>query len=156
VSDSAIVPERPATLYAATDVGVFVTEDRGRTWDKFESATAPLAASVVAVDPVDRRKIIASYSDRIWQTSDRGTSWRETSFFFDVVDFTSLAIDPTDDQVLYAGTSWYFAEGALWMSDDGGDSWEQTPGVPAGIPAIVVGTDARAHVSTAQSGVFDG
>jgi hypothetical protein len=105
---------------------------------------------------VDRKRVIVAWIDTIWQTSDAGASWSQTSFFFDVVVFTSLAFDPSDDQNLYAGTSWYFAEGGLWISGNGGDSWDQAPGVPAGIPSLAVGGDGRAHVATKQRGVFDG
>jgi len=51
-------PRRPATLYAATEKGVFVTDDAAASWQPL-NAGLPVPVLSLAVDPHDPRQLYA-------------------------------------------------------------------------------------------------
>jgi hypothetical protein len=58
VSALAIDPDAPATIYAATDLGVFVTHNRGTTWESFGDGL-PLGGRVLALVLTAQRRLVA-------------------------------------------------------------------------------------------------
>ena|SRR2546425_4079293 len=62
-----------------------------------------------------------------------------------------LVIDPTNPETVYAGT----ANGGVFKSDDGGQSWSRVPGLFAGIFALVIApTSPATTVYAAGFGVY--
>ena len=51
VRDLAIDPERPATLYAATSQGVFVSEDGAQHWSSLSKGLTSLDVQRISLDP---------------------------------------------------------------------------------------------------------
>ena len=58
VSALAIDPDAPETIYAATDLGLFVSRNRGTTWDSFSDGL-PLGGRVLALALTVQRRLIA-------------------------------------------------------------------------------------------------
>jgi photosystem II stability/assembly factor-like uncharacterized protein len=59
VQDLAIDPERPATLYAATSQGVFVSEDGAGRWSSLSKGLTSLDVLRISLDPFDPATIYA-------------------------------------------------------------------------------------------------
>jgi photosystem II stability/assembly factor-like uncharacterized protein len=124
--DIAIDPAHPATLYSATNQGVFKSTDRGTTWRLAgtdpDISLASYSNSNLAVDPSDTSIIFVGTDDGLFKSTDGGDTWAETLSGYN----ESLAIDPVQPSTIYAGapdpaSSGY---GALFKSTDGGSNWE--------------------------------
>ena len=98
-----------AIAYAATQTGLFRTDDGGTTWRQLQTS-----ASHIAVDPADSATAYM-FGGSILKTSDGGATWKEIA-----PDFTSqLAISRSDPKTLYVALT-----SGIAKSTDGGDSWQ--------------------------------
>lgn len=117
VNGLAIDPTNPNTLYAATNYGIFKSNDGGAIW---RSTGAQVFANTVAVDPTTPTTVYAGGSFSLLRSVNGGDSF-ETVFFdsaFGFPNILSLLIDPTNPNTVYAGTS----RGAF-KSANGGANW---------------------------------
>lgn len=119
----AVDPVDRAIAYAATDAGVFRTNDAGRTW----TIVLESQAFSIAINPLDRATVVAaidrssdSHQHLQW-SDDRGTTWRKVHpFTFDEY-ITGLAFDRLQPATLYvsgydAGVSKTADRGATWRT----------------------------------------
>ena len=75
----------------------------------------------------------------VYKSVDRGTTWTKTAFPTVVMDPNGgnrmdgqkMAIDPNNPNVVFAGTQ----EDGLWVTRDGGTTWQQITAVPEGTNA---------------------
>lgn len=111
-----------ATLYAATEQGVFSSAD-GQPWVFLQGSALREDSFVQAltVDPSDAQTLYAGLSDALIVSRDEGETWTA----LEVGDFPgnsvfSLAVDPADPQRILAGT-----QDGFYRSDDGTQSWKQ-------------------------------
>ena len=101
--------------------------------------------------------------DGIYKTVDKGQTWTKTSFVgtFDAngehrTNGQKMAIDPTNPNIVFAGTS----NNGLWVTRDGGTSWQKITVVPQGsggndpVLAGIVIKGSMVYVGTAGSGVY--
>jgi photosystem II stability/assembly factor-like uncharacterized protein len=117
----AIDPRTPATLYAATQKGVFKSIDGGGHW----STTNPGRSIVVlAIDPQAPATIYAgttrganSPAD-VLKSTDGGATWSASGLPTVYSDALALAVDPRTPSIVYAGT----LQG-VFKSTDGGATW---------------------------------
>ena len=116
-----ISPTAPATIYAATEYGVFKSLDGGGNW----SATGLVTfIEVLAIDPVTTTTVYAGGPGGVYKTTDAGINWSAinnglvSNSFIPFV--TAVVIDPTNAATLYAGTS---SGGGVFKSTDGGSNW---------------------------------
>jgi photosystem II stability/assembly factor-like uncharacterized protein len=82
----------------------------------------------------------------IFRSKDGGKTWEKVHYVSDKTGAIELVADPNNPRILYAGfwtaerKSWTFvdgsAEGGVWKSLDGGDTWEKLGG---GLPTGLVG-----------------
>ncbi len=97
-------------LYAATDGGLFRSEDNGWTWDLVRAGVA----TAIVVDPFDQNCLYVA-SGPVWRSINRGETWTATGG----VSVTSIAADPNVPGLLYAtGQSFY-------RSPNSGQNWIQ-------------------------------
>jgi photosystem II stability/assembly factor-like uncharacterized protein len=61
VSDIEEDPDNPDVLYLATDYGLFVTLDRGKSWAKFSTSAPHVIIKDLAIQRRDRDLVIATY-----------------------------------------------------------------------------------------------
>jgi photosystem II stability/assembly factor-like uncharacterized protein len=103
---------------APSHLGLIRSEDRGMTWSSVSlSGEADFHAIVLAHGRVFAAD---SLSGRLLVSSDGGASWDERG----EVALAALAVDPDDPERL-VGADY---EGALFESEDGGESWTRSDG----------------------------
>ncbi|MCG8603628.1 hypothetical protein MJD09_01330 [bacterium] len=111
----------PRRLYLGTeDQGLFISDDRGKSWQQI--TTAPKTATVysVAVDPKNHNIVFAStFADGILRSSDRGKTWQTITNGVDDIPVYKIVLHPDDSAVIYAGT----VNRGILRSTDGGESW---------------------------------
>lgn len=106
-----------ATLWAATQTGLFRSTDGGESFELVSLGGTPIIT--VAVDPTNSQLLYVSLESGLRKSTDGGQSWEEVGYVPDTIGH--IAIDPTNPQVIYAAT--YAA--AIYKSTDGGMSWRQ-------------------------------
>lgn len=150
-----------ATLADAARLGIYRSEDYGRTW-QLASPGPGVSLNTLIVHPVNEQVLYAgaaggpvASTNNLWRSDDGGKSWRK--FFLSLpgnVDgvipaVTALAIDPTQPQALYVGT----AGQGVYRFDVGYDGYgyELVGGVSlheAQVAQLMVGPDNRVYALT--------
>lgn len=134
VHDLAFSPVAPAILFAATDDGVYRSEDRN-TWVRVSQGPINKGPVVeLVLDPTSAMTLYAglgSFDGRVLKSVDGGVSWVEASAGLPRQGRWVLAHHPTASGTLYAGT-----EQGIFKTADGGARWAQ---VSTGITDTVIG-----------------
>jgi photosystem II stability/assembly factor-like uncharacterized protein len=117
-------------MVAATGADVHVSSDRGKSWSK----TAEMPGSILAMAGDDRSVVVGVYDAGVWESLDRGESWSSATGDMSARAYTQLS---TRSGSLYA---WGPNEG-LWVSKDGGGSWQDLPGLPEYAPLTAACVD---------------
>jgi photosystem II stability/assembly factor-like uncharacterized protein len=111
---------------------IYVTHDAGAHWSKLEGhglPHTPLGKIDVAIAPSDSKRVYAliqtADQGSIWRSDDGGANWTNGSWQRELIGragyYIRLAVNPTKpDEVLVANSS-------LWISADGGKSFETRP-----------------------------
>ena len=159
VAVSPVDPRR--TWLAAYEAGVYRTDDGGATWTHVESYPSDYAHSVLA-DPSQADAVyVGSEPAALFRSEDRGSSWTECRGLQDVPESTNwgfhaptrdshirdLVVSPGDASLLYAGIE----VGGVVRSTDGGNSWQQLPGLDDDIHCLHLGTDQQQRVYAATA-----
>lgn len=130
VFDLRYVPESGWAV-AMTASGAFVSRDLGESWQRFGDGVNAARVVATAAAGEDHRRLLASVIEcegpRLALSDDGGRSWRlepglavQPFSTFEVLDF---AVVPSSPGTVYAG-----AVNGVWRSDDGGETWQHTPG----------------------------
>jgi photosystem II stability/assembly factor-like uncharacterized protein len=121
VTQLAIDPAHPGTIFAGTDTtGVYRSDNGGATWVA-ASRGLPAGVAIVdlTVDMVAKRQIVyAATSKGVYRTANGGQTWASQGPPTDA-GTTSLALDPVMSTTLYASTG---GDG-IYRSADGGSTW---------------------------------
>ena len=137
----AIHPQNSNIMWAGGATGgLWKTTDGGQTWTPIDDFAPVLAINCLVMDPHDPNTIYACTGEQtqnwrgagIYKTSDGGDTWTQlsattTSDFYFV---NNLAISPSATSHLYAATNT-----GLWVSLDGGATWNLSLASPDGGPA---------------------
>jgi photosystem II stability/assembly factor-like uncharacterized protein len=118
VSELAVDPTTPTTLYASTDNGVHKSDDGGLTWRAVGlPGQLVQALSVIPTTPTTLYAGVG-YGDEpgVYKSTDGGETWRAAGLSGQSVQ--ALAVDPTTPTTLYAAT-----DNGVYKSDDGGLTW---------------------------------
>ena len=118
-------PADSNVLYAATDVGLFVSRDGAVTWVQAEEFGGQVLD--LLVDPGPPSAVYVGFSDgnggiRFEATTDRGATWQEPAALEAAVKDRMLLA--AFGSVLYARGSARDGTDVLAKSSDGGNSWE--------------------------------
>jgi len=113
----------PQRLYLGTeDHGIFISDDRGESWQQVDGAFATATVYSVKVDSRDPNKVFATtFANGILRSLDRGETWQSISNGIENIPVYNIKIHPDYSGVLYAGT----VNRGIFRSTDGGDSWQQ-------------------------------
>ncbi len=142
VHQVATTPAAPDRLYANTANGVYVSEDRGTSWDHRSKGFPYRYGRAVAVHPDDPDCMLASVSrgphsspaGQLYRSADAGVSWEHVAIGYpETVDHN---IDTF--QIAYSrdGRAWATSDRTLFVSEDRGRSWDQTWTAPGEISLI--------------------
>lgn len=79
VTDLAVDPHDPSTVYAGTRGGVFKTVDGGETWRGVNDGLKNLSIRGIEVHPVNSNLVFAAASSGLFRSQDGGSSWSEVA-----------------------------------------------------------------------------
>jgi photosystem II stability/assembly factor-like uncharacterized protein len=143
-------PRKPDEIYAALEInGVMRSEDSGETWtdcsagliklselphlkSKIVSDTTAegmLDGHAVTINPAEPDTTIAALRMGLFRTTDKGKTWQDMEMkrFSPVTYGRDVKASPTEPNTLYAALSVAASshDGALYRSQDGGQSWKR-------------------------------
>ena len=132
--------------------GIYRSTDAGKTWTHVWKAEGQIGS--LAVHPQDPDVVYAAAQGSpfgpgeergVYRTRDGGRTWRRVLFVDAETGASDVCLDPANPRRVFAGTwearrkPWGLTSGGkgsgLWLSQDGGDTWERLSGggLPAGI-----------------------
>ncbi len=116
-------------LYAGTSAGLYVSRDRGSTWDLLGVELDGLSVRAVVASADDPTVLfVGTFGAGVFRSSDSGESWTATTAGLDDLAVRALAVARADE-VPYAATS----TGGFFRSTDAGASWRA---VNDGLPGL--------------------
>ena len=125
----AVVPSDPNAVVAGTLSGVFLTKDRGSSWQRVSPEQHPDLRNVesLAVDPARPGVIYAGTWHLAWRTLDGGASWHPLrEGMIDDSDVFTMTVDQQDPLTVYAT-----ACTGIYRSRDGGLRWSRVQVLPS-------------------------
>jgi len=156
----AVDPRRPATLYAATDLGLYKSTDSGASWTLLyrDPQGTPVIAAVLDYRNPDTLYAAANAAagsgllPNLLKSTDAGVSFRsipvpiERELFGPLPAITTLAIDPVTP-----GNLWLSASGTLYRSADAGEHWQRSLSVYLQPPLPLVGPPSLDEVTRSRT-----
>jgi photosystem II stability/assembly factor-like uncharacterized protein len=116
-------------LFAATDLGLFKSVDKGERWSMAELPGAGAVYALFGAPNADGR-LIARAASSLFVSKDFGTHWEPFTFPLPASDVNAVAMPEDSGSPLLVGTRL-----GLYSSTDGGANWSTNVG---GIPASTV------------------
>lgn len=165
-------PTNPLRVYASGGVGVYRTDDGGKTW---KSLGLPVSqTNWVAVDPAEPNRVYAAQTWKwgdLLRSTDGGDTWasaanglpdgRVTPTGYPNRAVWQVTVGPKDGKTVYASTAT-----GLFASANGGDDWRRLgpaakPGTMSGMlafalhptdPAVIAGSGYLGRVQLSRDG----
>lgn len=146
ITQLAVHPTQPSTIYAGTTLGVFKSTNAGKTWFPINNGLAGFFVTGLVIDPLTPSTLYVSAgtdfgsSGGVYKSTDGGDSWNLRKNGMTNLNLLSLAIDPVTPATLYAGPN----GSPIYKTTDGGDNW-----VPIGNPfpffVVSIAVDPHNH-----------
>jgi len=141
-------------IYLAGAHGLFVSDDKGRTWTKSGDAVLPDNAIVsLLVTPGSPENVYAVVDGNIWWSADGARSWSMRGN-----DLPAGRVDSMSADIGKAGRLWATAAAQVFLSDDAGSTWTSygKPLADAGISVrgLAVSEDAGILLLATHRGMF--
>ena len=177
-SDLAIEPEKPTTLYAATQGdGIWTSTDGGATWTAANTGIPALGNGFteedsifrISADPVnDGVAYAVTLNHGLYKTTDGGAHWVAANNGISDLQFNGaymnrLVVDPVNPQLLYLAEEVFVGGGlpgttslaGIYTSTDGGSSWSQTGLAGTGVLDLTMDPSNHQHLlATTLSGIY--
>jgi len=132
----------------STGDGVYKSTDGGKTWTHLKDLRDGQQIGQVAIDPKDPNKVFVAVTGHpygpneergLYRTLDGGKTFKRVLYVNDRTGASEVQIDPQHPNVIYAGMwqrqeapwengVWIGADGGLYKSTDGGDTWTKLTG----------------------------
>lgn len=97
VVDVAYIQQFPEALFVSLNSGVFVSRDRGETWQKLNvpiSDVQPYQNLVVRVSPTNPDRILVAVNNVVYRSEDGGNTWNSLSMELPGHVITDISINP--------------------------------------------------------------
>ncbi|MFA5107377.1 MAG: hypothetical protein WC497_03585 [Patescibacteria group bacterium] len=104
IHDIVFDPNKPQTLYLATDYGLLKSNDEGQSWEAMKTLlnfNTPI--SLVAVNPLNSNQIYHTDQSVLYRSDDGGFNWSTLRTLPSKRRISQLLIHPTQPEILYAG-----------------------------------------------------
>ena len=122
-SPARVIAAAARHMYLASATGVFVSEDRGQTWN-VGGENLPqgklTGLAVLAASGSDAEQLFALIGGNIFYSPDRARTWRPRSAGLPAAAVEALALDQDS-----APRLWAAAANRVYKSEDAGMTWEQ-------------------------------
>jgi hypothetical protein len=140
--------------YLAGARGLFLSDDRGRSWSRAGDGILPEAAvSTLVLTPGPSENVYAVIAGNIWVSADGARSWQMRAAGPAAGHVDTLAAD-----VRKAGRLWNAAAAQVYVSDDAGTTWtafgRPLPDAGTSVRGIAVSEDAKVLVLSTHRGVL--
>ncbi|GIU83080.1 MAG: hypothetical protein D6687_11360 [Acidobacteria bacterium] len=117
----------PNIIIVGSVNGIFISRDRGESFKKIDSPTAPVNINSLAIDPTDTNIIYAGTTWRPYKTTDGGKTWRLIKQgIIDDSDVFAIEIDQQNPSHVIAS-----ACSGIYESFDKGETWKKIQGIPS-------------------------
>lgn len=144
VHQVATSPREDDRVYANTAHAVYLSNDRGKSWQHRSDGFPYYYGRAIAVHPEEPDCLLASVSTgphgdaqgQLYRTDDAGLSWSHVTDGFP--DTTAGNIDTFHIGFTPDGRAWSIAADSLYNSQDRGLSWASTWKAPSNIRMIAV------------------
>jgi len=154
VNTIALDPQRPDRIILGIEGdGVYVSNDRGKTYARSCEGLRNLTITSIAADPVLPKRVYASVvfggaSNGIYQSDDAGATWKKLATP-DLPQVLSLVVTEEEEMKFLAGTE----KGFYWSSN--GSEWTQAApsNAPLRVNKVVRYNKLRLFAATSE-GVF--
>ncbi len=110
----------PNVVYAATDSGVYRSQDGGVTFAKMSGLVAVAPFTWLAVSQQHANILYGLVGEQVWASADGGATWTQQSQL-QTSSPSALLVAPDDDQHLYVG---FYLPAVAVESLDGGRDWQ--------------------------------
>jgi photosystem II stability/assembly factor-like uncharacterized protein len=127
VTNVALAPSDPTTLYASTFNGAYKSVDGGDSWSPTALSVNPTNTGLVAIDPTSADVVYVGKNTTVYRSSDGGGTWTPVDVVPAVLGgtLTMLGVDPAVPTTVYAGITNGLLPG-VFVSTNGGASWART------------------------------
>jgi photosystem II stability/assembly factor-like uncharacterized protein len=140
----------------STGDGVYKSADAGKTWTHLEGLRDSQQIGQIAIHPQDPNRVFVAVTGHpygpneergLYRTLDGGKTFKRVLFTNNRTGASEVQIDPQHPNIVFAGMwqrqeapwengSFIGADGGLYRSVDGGDSWKKLTG--AGLPEDIL------------------
>ncbi|MEO8156577.1 MAG: hypothetical protein ABI648_02190 [Betaproteobacteria bacterium] len=148
---SAAAPNR---VYLAGAHGLFVSDDKGKTWTRSGEGVLPdnaVASLIVVAASVET--LYAVIDGSIWMSVDGARDWSMRSN-----GLPAGSVDVVTPDVEQSGRLWCAAKGQVFVSDDAGLNWvsrgKDLPDIGISVRGLAVSADEKIIIAATHRGMF--
>jgi photosystem II stability/assembly factor-like uncharacterized protein len=141
-------------IYLAGARGLFLSDDRGRSWSRAADGVLPeTAVSTLVVVPGPAESVYAVIDGNIWMSNDGARNWQMRVAGLPAGKVDTLAVDAKK-----AGRLWSAASAQVFTSDDAGTAWKAygrpLPEPGTSVRGLAVSEDAKILVLATHRGAL--
>jgi len=149
--------EIPETIFAATNMGILRSQDRGVTWKVASLQGLPerVMINAIVVSPSDKDRFLVGTSAGIFESTSGGDFWKQAGDRYMKTGIADIIfLDRAGKHILAADQT----AGGLFLSDDGGASWKKIfdPGFASPVYCLAQDPDNPSiiYIGTRYEGVY--
>lgn len=147
----AIAPNDSNKIYAATEHGLYKTEDKANTWKECNRRLYNLNLSTLVIDTKHPEVIFVGGDGGVFKTTNGGREWQEKNIGLTNPLVKVLALDSNNTDRLYAGC---FGSGGLFISHNSGESWVSVKEELSDVQITAIALGKKIYIGTWGKGVY--